>query len=714
MTRAARALRIAAWRAATAWRRPAAAALAVLTGLGCFAITAGMRMDLASRTRALHTEIAAAPSTAPTITATTDWSAYTAQSQPTVASFTASTAQVHAALAAHFPLATAPSSAWTAFETPETPMASWPAAAAPNAIPARMRLIYRDTYALHSRLLAGRRPSAPVNGSTTPQPDAPIEADLTAATSARLGAGIGSVLTLVAPDGSGLISVRVVGLVAPADPGAAFWASDAALGSPQLEHMGAGNPYWAVSALIGPAQADVLLAGRASAVFQLWWGFTLAADRVDADGAAALADRLDTMSGIESALAYDPAGSVPVTLYSPLPPLLHAFAKEQHTAALELAMPETSIGLIAAIIAVLLAFAAAGARRAEAEVQRARGAPVHFVVLEALLDGFVVSLPAAAAGLLAGFILPGLTPSGVYGYVIVAALAAVVAPALCTLLMHRPRKLNAAMPPVWRRARGIRGRRVVAQCTVAVACAAGLDLARTQGIDEGGAINPYAAAAPVLMAALAALAVVNALPLALRRLHRWAARGSGVVGLLGVARAARRPIGMQIAAFVLSTAGCTADLAVQLARAPHSGHPDPLGSATTTALDVLAIAAAVSGCVAAVFANRLVEPGRAADTARLSAMGLSARQATEIALVEAAPLVLVSALIGAVATVPLLWTIRPALGLAVPASAGALSAVALGVAVPAVLLSGLIAMAGSMSRAGALGGTRILEQREAR
>jgi len=713
LTRVAAASRIVAWYAANAWRRPAAAALAALAGLGCFAITAGMRMDLASRTRALHSEIAAASSTESTVTATTDWSGYSTQSQPTVASFTASTAQVHAVLAAHFPLSAAPSSMWTAFETPETPMASWPAAAAPHAVPARMRLIYRDSYALHSRLLAGRRPSAPPPGTAEPTPDTPLEADLTTATAARLGAQIGSVLTLLAPDGSGLVSVRVVGLVTPTDPAAAFWASDAALGAPQLEHLNAGSPYWAVSALIGPAQADALLADHAAALFQLWWGFTVATDRVDADHAAALGDRLTTMSGIESALAYDQPDGVPVTLYSPLAPLLHAFAKEQHTAALELAMPETSIGLIAAITAILLALAATEARRAEARVQRARGAPVHFLVLESLSDGFVVSLPAAGAGALLGFVLPGLTPSSVYGHIVGAALVTACAPALCTLFMHWPRKMNAAMT-TRRRTRGTRSRRVVAQCTVAVACAAGLDLARTQGIDEGGAINPYAAAAPVLMAALAALAIVNALPAALRRTHRWAARGSGIVGLLGVARAARRPIGAQIAALVLTTSGCTADLAVQLARAPHAGRFDPLGSATTTALDVLAIAAVVSGCVAALFATRVVEAGRAADAARLSAMGLSARQATEIALVESTPLVLVSALIGAVATVPLLWTVRPALGLAVPADAGALTAAALAVAVPALVLSGLIPAVSSIGRAGVPRGARVLEQGEVR
>jgi hypothetical protein len=193
------------------------------------------------------------------------------------------------------------------------------------------------------------------------------------------------------------------------------------------------------------------------------------------------------------------------------------------------------------------------------------------------------------------------------------------------------------------------------------------------------------------------------------------AAGSGIVGLLGVARSARRPLGTQIAAFVLSTAACTADLAVLVARAPRPGRFDPLGSATATALDVLATAAVITGCAAAALATRIGEPGRSADTARLSAMGLSAPQAVGIALVESAPLVLVSALVGAAATVPLLWVVRPALGLAVPANAGSLVLATLAVAVPAIALSGLIPMAAAVSsgRDAAPGGIRALERGEA-
>lgn len=715
MTGVAGTYRRAAWYAATAWRRPSAAALAVLIAFGCFAITAGMRADLASRTRALHAEIAAAPSATPTITATADWPAFAGAAQAGVTKVGAATARVRDALAAAFPLAAASNAAWTAFETPERPMASWPAASVPGAIPVSMRLTYRDTYALHSRLVAGRRPAAsPSQAESSLSSIPPVEADLTTATAARLGAEIGSVLTLVAADGGGLTSVRVVGLVAPTDPGSAFWDSDAALGAPQLERHGSGNPYWAVSALIGPGQADVLMAGQGSADFRLWWGFTFATDRVDADEAAALADRLESMSGIESALAYDPAGSVPVTLYSALAPVLRTFAGEQHTAALEMAMPATSIGLILAIAAILLAYAVADGRRAEAQMQRARGATVRFVVLEALGDSLATTLPAAVVGVLAGFSVPGLTPRTVYGYVIAATTAVTFAPALFSLLIHRPRKV---VDPVVDRRRGRRryGRRVIAQGALALACAAGLDLARTQGLGSGSAINAYAAAAPVLMAALAALAVVNVVPSALRRIHRRVAARSGIVGLLGVARAARRPRGTQVAAFLLSIAACTADLAVLLARAPLPGRGDPLGSATATALEALAVAAVITGCAAAALATRVGEPGRPADAARLSAMGLTAPQAVGVALVESAPLVLISALIGALATAPLLWVVRPALGRTVPASVGGLGAAALAVAIAAIALSGLIPLAATAStgRDGAPGGIRALERGEA-
>lgn len=710
----------------TAWRRPAAAALAGVAAFGCFAITAGGRAQLAARTQALHTEIADAPPTESTVTATADWPTFATRSQATIAAISRATARVHDALAADLPLVSAPAASWAAFETPERSMTSWPSAASPGAIPVRLRLVYRDDYALHTRLLSGRRP-----GAQTPDPDTqaqstdasaptsatPIEADLTAATAARLGARIGSLLTLESADGRGLTAVRVVGLVAPTGPTSAFWGSDAALATPQLENPQS-SPYWGAAALIGPAQVDALLSDQSAADFRLWWGFTLATDRVDADGAAALADRLDSMTGVADTLDYGADLSVPVSFYSPLTPRLRAFTREQRTASLETAMPETSLALIAAFAAALLAYAVTDRRRAEAWLQRARGAPVRFVVFESLRDGCLTALPASALGALAGFAVPGLTPADVFQPLLAVALAATSAPALCALALHRPRRVKAGIAPPSARSRGrtVFGRRAIAQGAVAVACLAGIDLARTQGIGSSGGVNRYAAAAPVLMSALAALVVVNALPSALRTLRRRAAARPGIVGLFGVARAARRPAGAQAAAFVLSIAACTADLSMVLARAPHSARPDPLMSATQAALNLLAVATVAAGCAVAGLAGWVGAPQRSADSLRLAAMGLSTRQAAGIALVESAPLVLVSTLIGAFATLPLLWAVRPALGPALPAGVSAIAPAALAIALPAVALVALPpAVAGSIGR-GAAGadGVRLLEGGQAR
>ncbi|MBS2965557.1 hypothetical protein KGA66_21080 [Actinocrinis puniceicyclus] len=709
---AGRALRDARYAAAVAWRRPALAGLAVLTALVCLAITALARIDFAARTSALHMMIADAPPTAGVIHADADWMTFLESQGVELSAATGASERIRQALAeAGLPVPAAPPSngaasdgassiaapagaatePWTTLQLPEQPIEAPPGAAKVAAVPARMRLVYRDTYADHSRLVAGRRPT-----TARQRADAVLETDLSVATAKRLGLGLGSTLTVLSPGQGGTVRLVVVGLVTARDPGSAFWASDGTLAGPQLEADASGDQYWATAALIGPAQAQALttpppgshyLSGITG--YRLSFDFPLDLSGLDADGAGSLADRLDALPAVESRLDFDPAGSIPVVFDAELTPILRAFAAAQQTATLEQAMPLCGLALIAAIAGALLAFAAVDRRRGEAAVLRARGAATRHLVLAALGESGVTVLPAAAAAFAAGFAVPGKCPSWAYTAAVAAGLCATLSPVLCTALIHRPHR--SARPQLNPRgsARFARHRRLIVHGALAAACAAGLSLVGGQGLTpDGGSLDPYAAAAPVLAATLGALVTVNALPPVLRALRRRALRQRGIVALLGVARAAQEPGLGQAATFVLTTAACTADLAVALSRL--GGHADPTSVQRTLAgpLELVAVSAIVAAAVAAALAVRLGAAARRDSDARLATMGLTTGQARAVAAAENVPPALAGALTGALVTAPLLRLVAPALGVgAIPASPWSLALPALAVALPAAAAS---------------------------
>jgi len=670
----------------TAWRRSALVGLALLAALVCLATTAAARTDFATRTRALHTMIDAAPPDTPMVTGEADWLAYTQSLGLAPSSITDSGARIRELLATVLPLAGSANASWSSLEVPERPVLAPPSAENAGGIGARMRLVYRDTYATEGRLLTGRWPTSAMQNANSP-----LEADLSAATATRLGVQVGSLLSVQTSDLRGTTVLRIVGLVAAHDPGTAFWASDPVLLTPQVESNASGDQYWAADALIGSAQAGALTSATASdgtlpaGDFRLSWGFPLDLSGLDADGAAPLADQLDGLTGIEDELAYNPTGAIPVSLSSQLTPILRSFAAALRVTDLEQSMPLYGLALIAAIAGALLTYAAVDRSRAETDVLRARGAATWYLVLQALAEGCVTALPAAAVAFALGTAIPGLTPPWLHPVVAVTALFATLAPALCTALVYRPRRAGRTQSAPHRPTRFARHRRLIVQGALAAACLAGIDLIHSQGLAPGGSVDPYAAAAPVLAAALAALVTVNLLPLALRALRRRALPRRGIVGLLGVARAAHEPGTAQAAIFVLTTAACTADLSVALARlAGRAQASGPLGTAATATLDALAVIAVVAACAVAALAVRLGTASRRGADRRLATMGLTTGQSRAIAAVENAPPALAGALAGALVTVPLLRIVGPALGVAaVPASAGALVLPALAVALPA-------------------------------
>lgn len=293
----------------------------------------------------------------------------------------------------------------------------------------------------------------------------------------------------------------------------------------------------------------------------------------------ALADMQAAISGIEAALRADrDVGTDGIAVTGTLPETLAALASGAAAVAALTPLPVAVVGLAGLVALQRLAALIVGARREETLLLRARGAgPARFAGLGAA-EALVVAVPTAALGaaagaaFLAGFgVDPGiLAPVGI-GAVWV--LAAVLLLAGAAWIDARRPVVRSAAETSGRVRRGI-------GAGAAILLAAAATLALQQFLRAGSplvvradgvrAVDPVAAAAPVLLLAVAAVAAVLALPRLAGALERAADRRRGLLPALPLAEFARRgPLfrtAAMLAVLAVGAATMTAGLAGTWAR----------------------------------------------------------------------------------------------------------------------------------------------------
>jgi hypothetical protein len=704
-------------RFAAAWRRPGCAVLAVLTGCLLWGTAADARADLATRTHALQTTIERQPVTQMTVNAASDYSILVADSVDPATTITQETAQIHDILAPSLP--TQPlAQSWADLLAPTVALPDAPrsAVAAPGS-PPKLSVDYRQNLAQHARLIAGHWPNKAVvatDGAMT------LEIAVTPSTLSRFDAQVGSKLSL----GGGDLLV-VTGVVEPTDPAGAFWQSRPVLAAPVLDTSASAPPYWNTAVFVGTGEIDSLQRVFPISNFELSWTVPLATTGYTPAGLPAIADVLTDDLGADSlTLSTDltPDDDLVIDLTSNLTPTILRFLDEQNTEEIETAMPTASLGVIGLIALALLGRATVDRRGRESALLLARGAPLRELLGRATVDGALTILPVTAVAVAAVLVLPGTTSAGLWRWLTLIPVAALLAPAAFTFVRNARtvyRRIRMNRPP-----KRTAAHRIVAQATLAALCLAGLEEARTNGLAPSGGIDVFTACAPVLGAALVTILTLNVGPIALRLSLRSARRRRGAIGLLGLGRVVRVPAPTAITVFNLTLALSTADLALALHRSPglpavraagsSSTTADPLQSAAAMYLAVLAIAALAAGCLIVALAAGADAADRRVTTARLTVMGLTAGQARGVAVAELSVPIVLAAFGGTLAAPPLLWTVRPALAQALGGSGagltvGTLAAPVLAV-VPLALAAGLIGAA--LARRGAAGALRLGDSME--
>jgi len=531
------------WAALTGTGGAASAALALLV-LGCvFVAVAGPRESLGLRTRALQSSLAGASPLVRSVTATSNYTDFTASFHGPVPAGTLAGArdQLRASLArTGLPLAPA-SADWSGMTTAYSIVAGAARSAFNGTTPPELEVIYRDALAGNARMVAGRYPRA------GPAGELPIA--VSTATARRFGLRPGSRLTT-----PNKITLAVTGIVRPVRPGSAFWTADPIAAAPRPP-VPRGNPSWTGAAFVsaaevGPLQRDLDLFNG-----ELEWDFPIATGGVTADQASLLAGELNRASLRAGGLRLRP-GTVNVTVTAGLGEVLTAFASTDAALATVLSLLFVSLTVIGIVVLLLGARMLAEHRRDEFGLMRARGASRPQLALIALTGSAVAVLPASLAGAAAAVaVTPGYAEPLAWWLAAVTIGVALAGPPL--IASGRPDFAGAAGAAGSARtidpapARPLAARRWIAQGAAVLLAAGGITVLRQQGLPSGGGLNPYISAAPVLVAVPAAVVVVWLSPLALRGLLRLAAARPGVTAFVGFARAARASLAAMLPAFAL-------------------------------------------------------------------------------------------------------------------------------------------------------------------
>ena len=501
------------------------------------------RASLGQRTEALHRTLAGEPATITAVFGNLDYPTFDTgfNAQPFTA---AQLGSVRAGLAAAVirdglpgaRAATRPGAAapdWVGL-TSGYAVVTGEARQAFTGFPPQMEILYRDQLPHYSRLDAGHLPE---QGRASPG-HVVLQIAVTPATAARFGLRPGSRLGF-----GGDVILDVTGIVTPVQPESAFWGADAIAAAPQLAVMPLRVEWWDGAAFISPAEVPLLQAGVPTARMQVSWAVPLSVAHLPAGQVTALESRLSG-AVVAGALVHGSAGvlfqgsgaPIQVPLSSGLLAVLTAFSGEDQALGTVLGLVFVSLAAIGVVAVVLGAGLVAARRRAEFAVMRARGASLAQIAGRALIGSAALTLPAAAAG---GALAVAVTPGGgtaiawwLAGSTVIVALAGLPLLAAAGQRGGTRRARSAASR------RAAVARRVVAEAGLAGAAVGGIIVLREQGLSSGH-VDVYSSAAPVLVAAVAAIVVAHVYPLVLRAALRLARVRPGVSALVGLAQATR-------------------------------------------------------------------------------------------------------------------------------------------------------------------------------
>jgi putative ABC transport system permease protein len=424
-------------------------------------------------------------------------------------------------------------------------------------LPGKLEVTYRYPLAGHLRLVAGSMPdTAPRMAWVGSAAIFTIQVVLTPQTASRYDLQPGSQLAVSTPldddmeitSGTSLgativVRLDVTGIVEPVDRGSSFWNADPLLLAPGLDRVG-GASSWEGAVIADPGETDMMqqIFGQSGLLFQWVFPVNTAVPHAQTQALYSQVNQIINQSPRLTGHLAPMATALSVT--SGLVQPLAVFIQASDDVNVLLLIVYAGLALAGLVTLLLAARMVAGRRSAELTLRRARGASLWRLFSLGTRGAAVACVPAAAlAWALAVLLVPGATPAGSAAWwpgIGTLAFAA-TAPGIAAAWQHRPaRRRRARQRWPWLP-------RVVLEITACAAAIGAITVFRTQT----GATDLYTSAAPLLVAIPAVIVALRLYQLVLRVLARAWAQQRGIIGFLGLTRAAQAPVTLALPAMTL-------------------------------------------------------------------------------------------------------------------------------------------------------------------
>ena len=474
----------------------------------------------------------------------------------------------------------------------------------------QVEVVSQSAGAARLRLTAGSMPGAappPVVNKRAGLKTFSLQVAVTRQTAAGFGLRPGSRLTFTGPqDDSGpellqiVVNLDITGIVEPADPQALFWQTDQLLSAPLVVQTATGT-YLDGAVIAGPGEAGMVQLALGWGQLSYQWVLPVDPGRLTAQPAD-LFRQLTELTHAFPRVTGDLAQATQELhassgLLQPLGQFVQALSDMQDL----LRILYVGLAVAGAVVLLLAARTVAARRAAELALLRGRGAAWWQLFARGALGAAVTCGPAAVLAWAAAMLLfrvPGAASPAAWWPGLATVVVAVAGPGAAAAWQHRlPRR----RPARRRLRRALWVPRAVAEVTACAAAAGVIEVFRTQG----GATGVFSSVAPVLVAVPAVVVVVRLYQVVMRVLARAAVRRRGLVGFLGLTRAAlaggTRALSAMTLVLLLTLAAFTGMVRSAVARGETAASWQATGAdVTVTALDQSSIPAAEQRAITAV------------------------------------------------------------------------------------------------------------------
>jgi putative ABC transport system permease protein len=544
----------------------AALVLALMAGLGGFAVTAMPRLDARVQTRALRDELVGAGPATQVVTGTdfigdlaTALYPGTTGARLTAAQLAEPEGALRARLSAlGIPVAPGSAASWSGLATLEHLIdLGGQGGEGTLGAPVETSLSYRSSLADQTVMIAGSMPDHAVVPAQAGQP-VDIDVAISQATATAFSLHLNDVIPIVAVPArhQPTIEADVVGIFRPLDPAGEFWTYDPLTATPQAPTK-PGGP-WLSESFVGPDELAAVQDVFGSQIIALQYGVPLNLSQVTAAGAQPLINLLNQATSDAAVLPQSSAvGNRPATIDLSLATgpsaQLTDFVQQSQAVGAVLSLVFGSLAALGAAVLLLCVLLLGERRSAELALLRTRGASARQLAALGARVGAAAAVPALLGALLALALVagPGQTGADLWPVALIAA-AAVLGPALSALHFGAGGRAGGGQtgraPSRRDRARRNRARRIVTHSAVILFCVGSVALERLYGAHSGDLLT---STAPFLLAVPIALALYYVTPFVIRMLTRIAARRRGAVSFIGLARASRGSAAALLPSFAL-------------------------------------------------------------------------------------------------------------------------------------------------------------------